>query len=121
MPAPYFTLCTSEAIVIKGGANASSTAIASAAILQQFSNDAEGFVCTATRFDWITNYSAVASFAKLLLADATSNLAGKQLIAYDMSGYTGRGEAEDMINVLHDRALDAITLLKNYKRPEVEA
>ena len=115
-----FTFCSSGAIVQKAGNNANSTAVASSAILEQASNDAEGFICTATRYDWITNYSSIASFAKLCLADAASNLGAKDIIGYDMESI-GRLEASARINLKHDRALDCINLLKNYKRPVEEA
>jgi hypothetical protein len=113
-----FTLCTSEAIITKAGKNASSTAITSSAILQQFSNEAESFICMATRYDWVGNYSAIVSYAKYILGDAASCIAGNQIMNYDPSGYTGRGEYEDMININYDKAGRIIEYLKKYKFPE---
>lgn len=110
-----FTLCTSGAIVIRGGAGVSTDASTSAAILEQFSDDAEGYINTTTRFDWITNYASVKANFKPMLAVAASCLAAADLIAYDMSGYTGRGEAEDMINILYDRAQKAISKITDDK------
>ena len=109
-----FTLCTSGAIVIKAGKNVSSSAV-SGAILEQFSDEAEGFINAVTRYDWVANYSKVGANYKPILADAVSALAGSYMVAYDMSGYTNRGEAEDVINILHDRASRAIAILKEDK------
>lgn len=116
-----FTFCTSGAIVIAAGANVNSTGSTSAAILQQFSNDAEGKICMATRYDWINFYSTAASYAKLVLADAASSLAAIKLMKYDYAGYTNNAEYTSMTNVLYDSYYNAIELLKNYKRPTDEA
>ena len=110
-----FKLCTSGAIVIKAGAYPSDTAKASAAILQQFSDEAEGYINAITRFDWVANYDSVLANFKPVLADAASCLAGAYVIAYDMSGYTSRGEAESMNNILYDRATRAIEALRDEK------
>ena len=110
-----FTLCTSGAIVIKAGINVSDTASTSGAILEQFSNDAEGYINGITRYDWVANYNLIGTNFKTLLADASSCLAASYLIAYDMSGYTSRGEAESLINILYDRAFKAVEALKDEK------
>lgn len=110
-----FKLCSSGAIVIRAGANVNSDASASGAILEQFSNEAEGYVNATTRYDWVTNYTSIGAEFKPMLATATSCLAAADLIAYDMGGYTGRGEAESMINILYDRATRALTKLTDDK------
>ena len=107
-----FTLCTSGAIIIEAGANASSTAIASAAILEHYSNQAEGFIAEQTGVDWVTEFSGVKTNFKPALAEACANWAAKGIIKYDMSGYNGRGEAESMINLNHDAAIRVIDDLK---------
>jgi hypothetical protein len=52
---------------------------------------------------------------KGLLKEAASDLAAIYVIQFDMSGYTSRTEAEDMINVLRDAALRALSLLRDKK------
>lgn len=110
-----FTLCTSGAIVLKAGVYVNQSAAVSGAVLEQFSNDAEGFINGTTRYDWVNNYSSISTNFKPLLSDAASCLAASYLIAYDMSGYTSRGEAESIINVLYDRAMKAIKVLVDSK------
>lgn len=113
-----FTLCSSAAIYYKAGINANANAMASGAIMAQFSDEAEAAVCSATKHDWITNWATENAQFKTSASDAAACLAGIMLISYDMSGYTGRGEAEDMINVLYDRANYQIGILKNIKSPD---
>lgn len=110
-----FTLCTSGSIVIRAGANVNSNAAASAALLEQFSNEAEGFINGTTRFDWVANYSSVGVNFKPMLAVACSCLAAVDLISYDKSGYTSQGEADNMINTLSARAADAIKFIQDEK------
>ena len=110
-----FTLCTSDAIVQKAGANVNSLARASGGLLQQFCDEAEGFVCASTRIDWVSQYASVPASFKPILADAVSSQAAIPLISFNMSGYTNRGEAEDMININHDKAVRAIGVLSEDK------
>lgn len=114
-----FALCTSGAIVIKAGSNVNSAAAASSALLQQYSNEAEAFICTATKYDWVANIAGVPANFKPVLADAAASIAAQSLIAYNMSGYSGRAEAEDMVNILYDRGNKIIEYLKLIKKPEV--
>ena len=114
-----FTLCTSGAIVMKAGANVSSVAKASGAILQQYSEDAEGFIYNNTRYDWVANYAGLSTAAKTVLSDITSSRAAISLMSYDPSGYTSRGEYEDVVNVLWDSVNAGLTSLKKLKIPEV--
>ena len=106
------TLTTSGAIVVKAGANVSATAAASGAIVDQFLEEAEGRLIAETRYDWIANFSKIGTNFKPVLADAVSAYAAAMLIAYDMSGYTNRGYAEDLINVNMDRFQKAVAFLK---------
>jgi len=49
---------------------------------------------------------------KGLLSDIVSSYVAIQAISYDMSGYTSRVEAEDMINVLRDGMLRGLGILR---------
>jgi len=110
-----FTLCISGAIVSHAGRWVNSDASISGVLLSQFSDEAEGFICANTKYDWITNYALVPASYKPVLAAASSNLAAIDLIKWDTSGYPDRGTAEDLINVCHDKASRAITFLKDNK------
>jgi len=113
-----FTLCSSNAIVIKAGHNVSSTASTSAAILEQYSNDAEGLINNISRYNWVTNYSTMDANNKLILEEIASNLGAIYLISYDMSKIAASGsliEAEDRITVLRDGALRGLSLIRDEK------
>ena len=110
-----FTLCSSGAIVIAAGLNVSSTASTSGAILQQLSDEAEGRLISETRYDWVANFSKIKTNFKPILADATARYAGAGLAIYDLSGYTNRGEGEDVINVNMDRFQKIVSLLQDDK------
>ena len=116
-----FNFCTSEAIVYKAGANVSSSAAASAALLQSYYDWAEGLVVAETRRDWVKNKSSVASGALLALGHAISDLAAMKLINYDMSGYTSRLEAQTMLDVLKDNSNRVIGVLKDFKSNEIKS
>ncbi len=76
----------------------------------------EGIVACATRVDWVAITAAVLDDnVEGILADATGCLAAIIGITFDMSGYTSRVEAEDLVNVLRDRYLLAISILRDKK------
>ena len=115
------TFCVSGAALIKAGAGISSTilAVSSAALIADefcvdtWINDAESLINVLCRYDFITAYPSLTSGAKLILRGITSDLAAINCIGYDMSGYTSRVEAEDMINVLRDSALRGMSIIKD--------
>lgn len=106
--------CTTAEVERKAGANCSATSKAEA-----YTNDyvmqAESLINCACRYNFSDAYSTLDSDVKGLLKEAASNIAAIYAISYDMSGYTSRVEAEDMINILRDAALRAIGLLRDKK------
>ena len=69
----------------------------------------------ASRFDWSTadSASSLNTTVRGILIDTGAALAAIEGIAWDMSGFTSRIEAEDMINVLRDTALRNIAILRD--------
>jgi len=61
------------------------------------------------------NFLLLPADTQVLLTDIASNLAAIYVICYDMSGYTSRVEAEDLINVLRDAALRGLAIIKEKK------
>jgi len=107
-----FTLCTSGAIVTKAGEDVNQTAAASGAILEQLSEDAEGYINVMTGYDWVANYASIGANWKFALSHACSCLGGAGLVDYDKASYIGLGFAEDKINLLINRADKLISRLK---------
>ena len=104
-------------VLKKAGANASAVSTA-AAYTQVYLLQAEGQLCTAARYDWVTNYGSISAIGKEILRDAASSYAAIQVISYDMTGFASRQEALIMINILWASFQKVITLLEkdnNYK------
>jgi len=60
-------------------------------------------------------FTALPATTKYILTDASSNLVAIYAISYDMSGFTSRTEAEDMINILRDGFLRDLSVLRDKK------
>ena len=101
-------------IQAKAGINANATSKAIAAT-DVYVLETESFVNVATRKNWSDIYSTLNDDTKRVLKETTSNLCAIYVIQSDMSGFTSRIEAEDMINVLRDIALRNISVLRDKK------
>lgn len=99
-----WTLCTSGSAIVKAGANANSTIVASGSALAEFSDEVEGTICAKTRYNWVSGYGSVTAQYKPILANIASDLIAMKIIGYDMSGYTSRYEALTMLNILKDNS-----------------
>lgn len=105
---------TTAEVQRKAGANASATSKAEAYV-NDYMTQAESEINATCRFNFSDAYSSLNADTKGILKQAASNLAAIYVIQYDMSGYTSRIEAEDMINVLRDGYLRCIAILKDKK------
>ena len=109
--------CTTAQVEQKAGAGASATSKA-----EGYTNDyvaqAESLINVACRYNFSDNYSTLNTDVKKILQEVASDLAAIYVISYDMSGYTSRIEAEDMINVLRDAALRGISILRDKKQQD---
>ncbi len=105
---------TTAEVARKAGANASATSKAEAYV-NDYMTQAESLINCVCRFNFSDAYAGLNADVKGLLKEAASNIAAIYVIQYDMSGFTSRIEAEDMINVLRDAALRALSLLRDKK------
>jgi len=116
------TMCISGATLAKAGANYSADLLTGWTATSEFENwilQAEGFINTATRFNWTDVYAATLDVdVKYVLNQAASDLSAIFAIQYDMSGYTSRNEAESMINILRDDFLRCISILRDKKQQD---
>ncbi len=75
---------------------------------------AESFINSLSKYNWSDWYAATPNVDfKYIITEITSSIVAVEGIKYDMSGYTSRVEAEDMINVLIYRIEEIKTLLKD--------
>jgi len=101
-------------VLVKAGANVSSVMTVDAGKeVEQFIREAESYVNAVTRINISGPYAALPEEVKHIYNDVISSKAAMNCIAYDMSGYTSRYEAETMLDVLNDSVLKGISLLKN--------
>jgi len=105
---------TTAEVERKAGANASATSKAEAYV-NDYMTQAESSINVAVRFNFSDAYSGLNADVKGILKEVASNLAAIYVISYDMSGYTSRIEAEDMVNILRDAALRGIAILRDKK------
>ena len=108
-----YIMTTEAEIEQKSGANVNTTfntTMMTAANLR-----AESTINTACRYNFSDVYATLNADVKGLLSDIASSLVAIEAISYDMSGYTSRGEAESMINVLRDGLLRGISILRDKK------
>jgi hypothetical protein len=108
---------TSDEILVKAGANVAGAG-ATEARINDLCAQAESLINVVAQFNFSDWYNEANSDLRQLLAEAESNFVAIYLIMYDMSGYTSRVEAEDMINVLRDGLLRALALLKDKRSRE---
>lgn len=106
-------------ILLRVGTNASAT-VKAAGWFDTIVVDCEAIINCMTRYDWVAADTAATldSSVRGILVDTAACLAAIEGISWDMSGYTSRVEAEDMINVLRDRALLNMSILRDKKVQE---
>lgn len=112
--------CTNADIAKKAGTKASATSKA-VGYTDEYCLMAEGIIHTMCRKVFATTaaeYTAMPAGGKGILRDAASNLAAIYVIEFDMSGYTSRVEAEDMINILRDGFLRDMAILRDKKNQD---
>ena len=67
------------------------------------------------RHNFSDDYSTLNADVKQILQEVATNLAAIYCIQYDMSGFTTRTEAEDMVNILRDAVLRGLSILRDKK------
>jgi len=98
----------------KAGENVDATGWVEANI-NQWCSEAESFINVLCRYTFSDNYATLNADVKKILTEACSNLVAIYGISFNMSGYTTRVEAEDMINILYTRFVQCIGLLELQK------
>lgn len=103
-------------ILLRVGTNASGT-VKGAGWFDTIILDVEAIINCITRYDWSTadTASALNATVRGILIDTGACLAAIEGISWDMSGFTSRIEAEDMVNILRDIALRNLSILRDKK------
>ncbi len=111
-----WTLTTLSGALYKAGANASLGC--SGAMLEKFSDQAEGSINAITRRDWVALSGSTAANFRGILDDTASDMIAMKIINFDMSGFTSRQEAQTMLDVLRDNITRNLDALKDEKNKE---
>lgn len=98
----------------KMGANVAAGGKAEA-FINQMCAEIESEVNNACRYNFSDNYAGLNADVRAHLQAIESAYVAIKGISYDMSGYTSRIEAEDMINILWDDLKRHMALLKDRK------
>ena len=106
--------CTTAEVQRKAGSKASATSKAEA-YTNDYVTQAESLINVMVRYNFSDNYATLNADVKGILKQIASDLAAIYVIQFDMSGFTSRVEAEDMINVLRDAALRGLSILRDKK------
>lgn len=104
---------TSGAATHKAGVSMS-TAIPELA-WAEWASFAQATVQAEARENYIDTYATLDADVKTVVADAATSIMAAQAVKFDMSGYTSRGEAQDIINVELDNAQKQMRRLKDKK------
>ena len=106
---------TDAQILKRCGANVSAT-VAAAGWFDTIILDIESGINCMTRFNYSDAFTAgLNADVRGILTDTAACLAAIQGILFDMSGFTSRIEAEDMVNILRDIALRNLSILRDKK------
>lgn len=108
---------TTTEITDKAGAGASAVSKAEA-FTNRYVAQAESLINVVARKIFAVDQSAFTALpagTKKLLSEVASDIAAIYVITYDLSGYTSRVEAEDMVNILRDAALRGLSILRDSK------
>jgi len=105
---------TTAEVLRKAGAHASA-ASKDEAFVNDYMTQAESIINSVCRYNFSDNYAALNADTKGILKQVASDLAAIYVITYDMSGYTTRITAENMVNILRDAALRGLSILRDQK------
>jgi len=111
-----WTFCLSGSAIVKAGANANSDIVLAGAILDEWSDEVEGAICTITRKDWVADYASITANFKPILADLASDLIAMKMVNYDPGGYT---KPQLILDVLKDNVERNLKSLKDKSDQEV--
>lgn len=104
------TLCTSGAVVLKAGKDATILADADYTTLI---NQAEGDLAADTRVDWVAVYSGISANYKQVIEGACAAKAAVSVIAYDPYALGSLTVATTKVNICLDEYDRAVSKLKD--------
>lgn len=108
------TLCINADVVKMAGIKASATTTADT-YTNVYIKMAEGLVCGASRYDWVTNYASVSAIGKEFLRTVTAAYAAWLAIDADTSGWASKQESQVALDVTYVAWSEGINFLREDK------
>jgi|TARA_Y100000310_G_scaffold288906_1_gene314962 hypothetical protein len=104
---------TSDEILSRAGENYDTTF--SEAKINDLAAQSESVINATCRKNYSDTYSALNADVKRLLSSCSAAFCAIYIVSFNMSGFTSRTEAEDIINVQRDSFLRDLSLLRDKK------
>jgi hypothetical protein len=108
-------MCSNADVKMKAGKNVNSTATGET-YTNYFISGAQALINITARKNYTDLYATLNDDVRFLLNEIASDIAAIYAIQYDMSGFTTRTEAEDMIKILESAANRGLRLLDESER-----
>jgi len=106
------TIITEAELALFEGANSAAGGTTEAAH-NAWVAQAEAFLSDLVKFDIVTNWASILAVAKVIFTEYAGHYDSAMAVRYDMSGFTTRQEAEDMISVSLVRMEQIIKVLND--------
>lgn len=103
------TLCNSGSVKLKAGTNVSTDITAEQ--YTELINQAESIINVDTRFDWVSNYSAL-DVEKKILEECCSAYAAVDAIGYDPDNYPSLETAELLMDKCWTKYKETVKILR---------
>ena len=100
------TIATEADIALMAGENVDATGDTEAN-KNLLMTQVEGYLSAVVQYDIVTNWASLDAVSKTLFTEYAARYCAMSLIAYNMSGFESRTEAESMINI-HVYRMDKI-------------
>lgn len=94
-----YIIVTADEVTIMAGENADATGTGSTAYKEALELMAISQIVGWSRYNWADNYASKNTDIKKVISEYIARFMGVALIAFNMSGFTSRIEAEDMLNI----------------------
>ena len=103
------TTITEAQLAFYYGANVNAGVTADASDF--FVSTEEAYLCALLKYDFVTNWASLNAIYKVMFTDYLGRMAAVTAIFFDAAGYTDGIEAENMVKVHWQKALDIQDLL----------
>lgn len=107
------TFCDETDVALRAGANMSSDIDSGDTDeTDKWIVDAESFINVICGYNFTDAFAGLNADVKYILRECAASMAANTAVAYDMSGYSSRVEAETILDVNRDRYMKCLEILQ---------